>query len=275
MSGHDWLSTAPKWHSPTVGATMSIDPTIATHFTWSPGEAETVNMTSPGFPGQVLTLVIVAGSTTSRVITLGTYFANASVFSTGSVAGARSALTFVSNGVDWTLLSAEQSSGVGGIGSGVVQSRTVAYVENATNTLHTGTVPIPAGAWVHDILITNQALWTATGAVTMKVGDTADDDGYFTGVDMKATDLAVGEVLSMKQGSIDTDGMWGGKQGAYLVAATGRRGPVATNFGMYYAAGSNITGIITVGTPATAVGRTFMNVTYSVGNLIAPVLTTP
>jgi hypothetical protein len=98
----------------------------------------------------------------------------------------------------------------------------------------------------------------------MKVGDTVDDDGYFTGINLKATDLLVGEVLSIADST-----NWGGKNGAYLVAATGQRGPVATNFGTYYAAGSNILGTVTVGTPATTAGRTFMKVVYSLGTVVA------
>jgi hypothetical protein len=44
--------------------------------------------------------------------------------------------------------------------------------------------------------------------VTLKVGDVADDDGYFTGVDLKATDLLAGESLSFA--------LAGGKAGAYI-----------------------------------------------------------
>jgi hypothetical protein len=98
------------------------------------------------------------------------------------------------------------------------------------------------------------------------VGDTADDDGYFIGVNVKATDLLVGEMLSAKHSTL-----WGGKEGAYLVAATGRRGPVATNFGQYYAAGSNITCIVTPGAADGSAGRTVLSVTYSVGEVIAQV----
>lgn len=149
--------------------------------------------------------------------------------------------------------------------TGFMLTRTVAFVENATNTTHTGTVPLPDGAWLHGIRVTSGALWTA-GAAVLKVGDTADDDGYFVGVDLKATDLLVGEVLDT-----EISEMWGGKQGAYLVAATGRRGPTTNNFGQYYAAGSNITGIITVTTPGATTGRTYMEVTYSVGQVIGAV----
>lgn len=139
-------------------------------------------------------------------------------------------------------------------------TKVISFTQDATSTTHTGTVVLPAGSWLHNIQVLNSVLWTPTGAATLKVGDTADDDGYFIGVDLKATDLVVGEVLDT-----NVSELWGAKQGAYLVAATGRRGATASNFAKYYAAGSNITGIITVGTPANTAGRTFMAVTYSYG----------
>lgn len=144
-------------------------------------------------------------------------------------------------------------------------TKIVTFTEDATSTTHTGTVTLPAGAWLHNIQVVSSVLWTG-GTATMKVGDTADDDGYFIGVNLKATDLLVGEVLDTTPST-----SWGGKEGAYLVAATGRRGPTSTNFGKYYAAGSNITGIVTVGTPATTAGRTFMVVSYSIGEVVAAV----
>lgn len=147
--------------------------------------------------------------------------------------------------------------------AGIVVAKTVAFTENATATTHTGSVVVPAGAVLLDIQVTNQALWTG-GTAVMKVGDSVDDDGYFIGVDLKAADLVLGEVLSSMQSTL-----WGGKEGAYLVAASGRRGPTATNFGNYCAAGTTITGVVTVGTPATTVGRTFMTVFYAVGAVTA------
>lgn len=145
---------------------------------------------------------------------------------------------------------------------GNIVTKMVAFTENATNTTHTGSVVLPAGAWLHNIQVLSGALWAA-GTATMKVGDTADDDGYFVGIDLKATDLLVGEVLDTSPST-----SWGGKEGAYLVAATGRRGPTSSNFAKYYAAGSTISGIVTVGTPGSTQGRTYMAVTYSIGETI-------
>ncbi len=144
--------------------------------------------------------------------------------------------------------------------------QTALFTEDATSVTHTVTIPIPAGAILHEIQVDAGVLWTDSSA-TLKVGDTADDDGYFIGVNLAATDLLVNEQLRISNSTL-----WGGKNGAYLVAATGQRGPTTTNFGGYYAAGSNITGIVSVTTPSGTAGRTKMTVWYSVGNVNAPVL---
>lgn len=161
-----------------------------------------------------------------------------------------------------SLISANMSRG------GII-TKHVTYTENATNTIHTGTVPIPAGAWLHNIQILNEVLWGAASA-SMDVGDTADPNGYFDTIDLKATDLLVGEVLDTSPST-----SWGGQEGAYLVAATGRRGPTSTNFAKYYKAGSSITGVITVGTPGSTAGRTHMLVSYSIGQVIAAAASGP
>lgn len=157
----------------------------------------------------------------------------------------------------------------GATSTGLMITKRVLFTENATNTIHTGTVAVPAGAMIHAIQVTNQALWGAAAAV-MTVGDSVVANGFFIGIDCKATDLVLGEVLD-----INASANWGGKEGAYLVAATGRRGPAATNFGTYYAAGSNIVGVVTVTTPGSTAGRTVMSVTYSVGEALAAVATGP
>lgn len=203
------------------------------------------------------------GALTQPVIDILNANAAASVTLTGTETLANKTLTSP------TLTSPVITAPDGATSTGMMITKLVTFTENATNTLHTGTVTLPAGAWLHDIQITSSVLWGATSAA-MDVGDTADPNGYFAAIDLKATDLVVGEVLSTHN-----DALWGGKEGAYLVAATGRRGPTSSNFGQYYAAGSDITGVITVGTPAVTTGRTFMSVTYSVGDVTAAVPSTP
>ncbi len=162
-----------------------------------------------------------------------------------------------------TLTAPVLTAPAGATSTGVVITKSGIITELTGSATYTITVAVPAGAFIHDIRVTNQALWTAGTSATLKVGDTADDDGYFINGNMKATDLVLGEVLSVVNSSL-----WGGLEGAYLVAATGQRGPQATNFGLYYAAGSNITfAVVKVGS-GTA-GRTAVSVTYSVGEVLA------
>lgn len=209
----------------------------------------TVNKVTITAPATAATLTLIEGTTVTGPAATGTL---------ATLAGAE-ALT------NKTLTAPIITAPVGASSTGMMVTKRVLFTENATNTVHTGTVAIPAGAWIHTINVTNQALWGAASAV-FKVGDTAVTDGYFIGVDCKATDLLVGEVLAT-----NATALWGGKNGAYLVAATGQRGPTTTNFGQYYAAGTNIIGTMTVGTPGATTGRTIMSVTYSVGEALAAV----
>jgi hypothetical protein len=149
---------------------------------------------------------------------------------------------------------------------GAIITKMVQFAETATGLTHTGTVPIPAGAILLGIDVIPQVLWGG-GTVAMNVGDSASGTGYFSGINLKATDALVGEVFDTNASEL-----WGGKQGAYLVAATGQRGPTASNFGKLYVAGSNIVGVITVTTPAVNTGRTTMVVRYCIPQAIAPVV---
>jgi hypothetical protein len=123
------------------------------------------------------------------------------------------------------------------------------FTETAGAGTYTGSVTIPAGATIIDVIIHGEAVWTASGAVTMKVGDATDDDGIWTNVNMKATDLTAGQSLSFA----DT----GGKEGAYKV-------DTATQWTTRYSSSARvISGIITAaGTGGTA-GRTRMVVIYA------------
>jgi hypothetical protein len=149
--------------------------------------------------------------------------------------------------------------------TGVPVSKTISFTEGGAAGTLTGTVVIPAGATILNIQVVNVVNFGAGTSATLKVGDSFDDDGWFTGVDMKGTDLVVGEVLDISNAE-----NWGAKQGAYLVAATGRKGGVqATNAGVYYGTADTVAAVITtVGTTSTA-GRAFMTVTYAVGQVTA------
>lgn len=74
--------------------------------------------------------------------------------------------------------------------------------------VYTAGVTLPAGAHLHDILVEGVALWNNGTSATMKIGDAATDDGYYTAVNLKATDLLAGESLSFA--------LAGGKAGGYI-----------------------------------------------------------
>jgi hypothetical protein len=137
---------------------------------------------------------------------------------------------------------------------GQVLFEEVTFTETAGAGVYTGSVTVPANSWLLDIKIYNLVYWTNNTSATMKVGDAGTDDGWFTAIDLKATDIVDhsggnAEVLDFNNG--------GGKVGAYYVAATGERDQ------MYASAARVVSGIVTtVGATGTA-GRTRMVVIYT------------
>ena len=125
----------------------------------------------------------------------------------------------------------------------------VTFTETTGAGTYTGSVTVPANSWLLDIKIWNAVYWTATTSATLIVGDVADPNGWFAGVDLKTTDIVPGEVIDFNNP--------GGKEGAYLVTATGEREL------MYASTARVITGeIITVGAAGNA-GRSRMVVLYT------------
>jgi hypothetical protein len=130
-----------------------------------------------------------------------------------------------------------------------VMSAERTFTETTGAGVYTGSVNVPAGATILDIQVHGIALWTATTSATLKVGDATDDDGWYTAVNLKATDLLVGEVVRF--------GSTGGKEGVYLVTATGLLNTA------YSATARAISGIITTVGAAGSAGRTRMVVVYT------------
>ena len=131
-----------------------------------------------------------------------------------------------------------------------IESQSVLFTEAGAGT-YTGTVALPAGAVVVDIIVHAIALWAAATSAAMIVGDGVDDNGFFDAVDLKATDLLAAESINFSQ--------TGGKEGADLddpaAGAHVRR--------RYLATARNIIGkVVSVGAGTT--GRTLMTVVYTV-----------
>lgn len=131
-------------------------------------------------------------------------------------------------------------------GNVVAEERT--FTETGGAGTYTASVALPAGATLIDIIVNGVALWDNAGAVTMIVGDGTDPDGYFTAVNLKATDLLAGESISTA--------LAGGKAGAYI--ANSQVSP------RYAAAARSVIGVVTTASTAGSTGRTRMTVIYAV-----------
>lgn len=151
----------------------------------------------------------------------------------------------------------------------LVRSQEVTFTETTGAGVYTGSVSLPAGATLLDVIVHNTALWTAATSATMKVGDATDDDGFFAGIDLKATDLLAAESINFTHP--------GGKQGADIDAIdVGGEGGAAASANVhvrrrYLAAARVVSGIVTtVGTTGNA-GRTRMTVVYALPSVAADI----
>ena len=154
--------------------------------------------------------------------------------------------TFPISGVTATASELNALAGLAANG-GVVVAQERTFTETTGAGVYTGSVTVPAGATIHDIYVNGVALWDTTTSATLKVGDVADDDGYYTGVNLKATDLLAGESISFA--------LAGGKAGAYI--ANSQVSP------RYNVGAVVISGIITTVGAAGTLGRTRMTVVYA------------
>lgn len=130
---------------------------------------------------------------------------------------------------------------------GIFQTE-LTFTETSGAGTYTGSVELPAGATIHDIIVVAVALWDNAGAVSLEVGDT-DPDGFYTAVDLKAVDLLAAESLSFAKA--------GGVEGAYITATH------VTN--RYSAAARTITATVTTAGAGGTAGRTRVIVVWSVG----------
>lgn len=128
-----------------------------------------------------------------------------------------------------------------------VEAHEVTFTETGGAATYTGSVSVPAGATILDIIVNGVALWDNAGNATLKVGDAGNDAGYYTGVNLKATDLLAGESLSFA--------LAGGKAGAYI--ANSQVSP------RYSASARTISGIITTASTGGSAGRTRMVVIFA------------
>jgi hypothetical protein len=110
MGAQDWGSKPPKVHSPTVGATISINPRIAPIFQFTPTEAATINFTDGGYPDEVVTLIVDTVGTDSFVLTAGTNMRAQGTLTTGATSARRFLWTFRSDGIVFSEAAARTSA---------------------------------------------------------------------------------------------------------------------------------------------------------------------
>lgn len=126
---------------------------------------------------------------------------------------------------------------------------------------YTGIVNLPKRALLFDIVAYAEVVWDDTGTVSMNVGDhntagtALDADGYFTGVNLKATDLTAEQTIRLS-GNLATAG---GEGGAYTNVGTNTH---LTD--LYYPDGGQIRVTIAAQNGDGDAGKTHLFVVYGV-----------
>jgi hypothetical protein len=144
-----------------------------------------------------------------------------------------------------------------GIKAGV-KAVEVTFTEDGEAGVYTGSVVVPAGALLLDVIVHNVALWDAGDSAVMDVGD-VDPNGLFDAIDLQAGgDLLAGESCSFSFPN--------GVQGVYiesiLTAGTPNTTVAMLVNARYLATERTITGVITTVGVAGSAGRTRMIVVY-------------
>ena len=135
-----------------------------------------------------------------------------------------------------------------------VQMAVRSFTETAVAGVYTGSVTIPAGSTILDVLWSNQALWNNTTSATCNCGDTQDTDGFFITMDVKAAPVA------------DVDGA-----GGFSTAAAQGAGDAGAYSGLhkYSAAGTIVTGVVTTVHAVGDTGRSRMTVIFATPTAVA------
>lgn len=132
------------------------------------------------------------------------------------------------------------------------------FVESAAGT-YEWAVALEAGTIIHNIGLIAEAVWDAATSASMEVGIVGDDeDTFFTAVDLKATDLTLGQSVDFAK--------TGGVEGA---SASG----TATHWDDRYSGSTRTVSFTAVSVGAGTAGRTIAYIEYSVPTMQAPTLT--
>jgi len=134
-----------------------------------------------------------------------------------------------------------------------VMAQSARISENGAGT-YTATFNLPPKATLLDIVVEAEALWTAGTSAVIDVGDTADPDGYFSAVNLKATDLLAGESVSLGSTQVN-----GGDGAAYVIVGT------STHLSRRYSSAARVITATITSVGAGTAGRTKITVLCAVG----------
>lgn len=143
---------------------------------------------------------------------------------------------------------------VSGAGTGYLRVAELTFTEAVQSGAgsYSASVTIPAGGWIENIIVKAVAVWDDATSASLQIGDGDDADGYFTAVDVKATDLTAGQ-------TIDISNRDGGQGGVYLTEGTSTH-----TLARYYSAAGTLTATVTVGAGGGSAGRTRVFVIFGV-----------
>lgn len=133
-----------------------------------------------------------------------------------------------------------------------VQALMARFVEDGAGT-YTADFNLPAYATLIDIIVEAEALWDASSSASLEIG-AADPDGYFTAVDLKATDLLAGESVSLLSTQVR-----GALGGAYTTVET------STHLNRLGSSSARTITATAVSVGAGTAGRTKVTVVFAVG----------
>ncbi len=139
----------------------------------------------------------------------------------------------------------------GAVGVQVLQAR---FVENGAGS-YVADFILPAGATLVDIIVEAEALWTAATSAVIDIGDATDPDGYFSAVNLKATDLLAGQSVSLGSTQVN-----GGDGAAYVIVGT------STHLARLSSSSARTVTATVTSVGAGTAGRTIVTVLYAVSN---------
>ena len=134
---------------------------------------------------------------------------------------------------------------------GKLLSQSILFTETAATGTYTGSITVPAGSFLVDVIVHGLVAWDADTSAVLKVGDATITDGIFTDVELKSTELLAAEGLSAA--AVASSG--GGVVGGDLANSQWNR--------RYLATARVISGIVTTVSGTGTAGRTLLTVIYT------------